>query len=374
MLKGYRYRIYPNKGQEILIGKTFGCTRFVYNKMLEHKKKVYEEEKRTLSKYDCTKYCNNELKKEYEWLKEVDKFSLENSIFNMCNAFEHFFNDGAGYPKFKRKHDSYKSYKTNMTNNNIAVDFENGRIKLPKLGRVRAKFHRRFEGKIKSATISQVPSGKYYVSILVDVSDYEQMPPSDHNVGLDLGLKDECITSDGKKYENIKVSKKYEKKLAREQRWLSRKQFGSKNYEKQRRQVALCHEKIRNVRRDHLHKISHEIVQDNQLIVSEDLAVSNMVKNHKLSGAIYDVSWSELTRQIDYKAKWNGRIYIKVDRFFPSSQLCSVCGYQYVDMKDLSVRSWKCPNCGTVHDRDVNASCNILQEGLAMLKKGDSIR
>lgn len=367
MLKAYKYRLYPNKEQGILIQKTFGCCRFVYNQTLAHRKEMYEDKKESMSKIDCNNWKNKTLKVNYEWLKEVDKFALDNAIINMDAAYQKFFKEHAGYPKFKSKRDNRKSYKTNYTNGNIEVYFGKNKIKLPKLKWVKVKIHREFIGKIKSATISQVPSGKYFVSILVET---EQIPMkyTDSKVGIDLGIKDLLITSDGEKIDNLKLTKKYEKKLAKEQRRLSHKAKGRKNWNKQRIKVARIHEKIQNTRIDHLHKISHQLISENQVIVSEDLAVSNMVKNHNLAKAISDCGWYELTRQLTYKAEWNGRTYIKIGRYVPSSQTCNICGYVNKDTKDLSVREWICHECGTKHDRDINAAINILNEGLRLLE------
>lgn len=368
MLKVYKYRIYPNKQQEEQIHKTFGCCRFVYNQTLAYRKDKYEQDKQSMNKTSCNNYCNQVLKKNYEWLKEVDKFALTNSIYNMDSAYQKFFKEHTGYPKFKSKKNPKRSYTTNFTNGNIEVSFDNNKIKLSKLKWVKAKIHREFQGQIKSATISQIPSGKYFVSVLVETK-HTPMESTGCTVGIDLGIKDLLITSDGEKFDNIRTTKKYEDKLSKEQRKLSHKVKGSKNWNKQRIKVAKIHEKIHNARIDNLHKISHKLVQENQLIVSEDLAISNMVKNHNLAKAISDCGWYELIRQISYKSDWNNRQYIKIGRFTKSSQPCNICGYINIETKDLSVREWTCPVCGTKHDRDVNAAINILNEGLRLVNE-----
>lgn len=243
MLKAYKYRIYPNNEQKVQIAKTFGCCRFVYNKTLAYRKETYEKEKKSVSRTDCNNYCNRKLKAENEWLREVDKFALTNAIYNMDSAYQKFFKEHTGYPKFKSKHDNHKSYTTNFTNGNISVDFESGKIKLPRLKQVKAKLHRKFTGQIKSATVSQVASGKYYASILVE-TEHTALPKEDGQVGLDLGIKNLCVTSDGRKYDNPKTLAKQERKLKKLQRQLAHKEKRSNNYYKTRKQIALCHEKI----------------------------------------------------------------------------------------------------------------------------------
>ena len=366
MLKAYKYRLYPNGEQRIQIAKTFGCCRFVYNRKLAYRKDIYKQEKKSLSKTDCNNYCSRELKVRYKWLKEVDKFALTNAVYNMDSAYQKFFREHTGYPKFKSKHNNRKSYTTNFTNENIEVDFDENKVKLPKLKWVKAKLHRQFNGGIKSATISQTPSGKYYVSFLVETV-HETLPQVDGKIGLDLGIKDFCITSTGEIYENPKNLRKYERLLIKLQRQLAHKKKGSSNYHKARIKIAKCHEKIANLRKDYLHRISLKIVSENQVIVTENLKVRNMMKNHHLAKSIADVSWYEFTRQLAYKSEWNGRIYQKIGTFFPSSQLCSRCGHLNPKTKDLSVRKWICPSCKTIHDRDVNAAKNILSEGLRLL-------
>ena len=358
MLKAYKYRIYPNEEQEIQLNKTFGCTRFIYNQMLADRIKSYEENKDLDIK--IIKYPTPaQYKKEYEWLKEVDSLALANAQMNLDKAYKNFFRDkSVGFPKFKSKKDNHKSYTTNNQNGTIYI--ENNRIKIPKLkSMIKIKQHREFVGLIKSCTISQNPSGKYFISILVDTENI-QLPKLDTKVGIDLGIKEFAITSDGEMFSNPKWLKKSEKRLRKLQKDLSRKQKGSNNRRKDRLKVAKLHEKISNQRKDYLHKISHYIISENQVIVIEDLKVSNMIKNHKLAKSIADVSWSEFRRQLEYKSEWYGRELIIAPSNYASSQLCSNCGNKSSQTKDLSCRTYICPVCGMEMDRDINASKNLL--------------
>lgn len=353
--KGYRLRLYPNKVQQDYFAKYFGCARFIYNKMLADKIEHYKTTGENLIVYPA------DYRRDFPFLQAIDSQVLGQEYLHLQRAYSNFFkNKDFGFPKFKSKKDNYKSFSSTA----IKI-IDNKYLKLPKnknFGLIKVKISQPIRGTIKTVTISQVPSGKYYVSMNVAIW-YQSLPSRGSSIGLDLGTKDLVVTSNGDKFDNIKTLETHQAKLAKLQRQLAHKQKGSRNYEKARIKLAREYEKIANIRKDYLHKISHKIVSENQAIFSEYLNVKGLMKNHGQAKSIGDASWYEFTRQLEYKSAWNGRIYHKVDRFFPSSQLCSSCGFKYEAVKTKNLREWRCPNCGAYHDRDINAAVNILNRG-----------
>lgn len=371
IMKGYIFRLYPNDKQKELIEKSFGCSRYIYNYFLS-KSNGY------INTFNSCKEIK-ELSKENSWLKEVDGCLLRCSIFNLENGFKRYKNKLGEYPKFKSKNKSRLSYRTNNVTrtyyghnyNSIEIDLERKIIKLPKLKEVRIRGYRnlkRIDGRIINATIYK-ESNKYYVSICVEtIVEIPYIIPS-KIVGIDLGIKDLVITSDGLTIENKHTIEKYEKKIKGLNRWLARCKVGSKNRYKVKLKLQEVYRKLRNARKYLIHSISNELVNDNDVIVTESLKINKLVQNKQLSKKIYDASWYELIRQLEYKTKWKGKELYKIETYYPSSQICSRCGYQDKRIKDLRIREWECQKCTNNNKRDINASINIMFEGIKLYMK-----
>ncbi len=358
----YKYRIYPNTEQKVFFAKCFGCVRFFYNKSLDDMNEIYK----STGKFKNITPAS--YKEDYPFLKEVDSLALCNAQLNRNTAFKAFFSHRSGFPKFKSKRND-QSYTTNNTNGKIKFS-ENGKylLSLFKCPRIRIKKHRDFDGRIKSVTVSKTCDNKYYVALLVE-EENKPKKPTDKMIGLDLGIKELIIDSNGHKYKNHKYLTKSQEKLAKEQRKLSKMVKGSSNRNKQRIKVARLHKHIQNQRNDYLHKLSKKIIDENQIICIEDLKVIDMEHKNKLARNISDASWSRFVTMLIYKADWYGRNVVKVPSDYPSSQLCSICSYKNSITKDLAIRKWTCPKCGSIHDRDINAAKNILSKGIIILTK-----
>lgn len=369
MLRAYKYRIYPTEEQKVLLAKTFGCCRFVYNWALKLKIEVYKQDKKSIGNVELTNRMKRELKTEHEWLGKVNSQALQSSLRNLDTAFKNFFRDthAVGFPKLKSKKDR-QSFQCPQ---HCVVAFDKGTITIPKIKDIPAVFHRKFKGMVKTVTISMTPSRKYFASVLVD-TDIEELPVTpihdDTCLGIDLGIKSLAVCSDGRTFDNPKNLRRSLDRLKLLQKRLSRKQKGSANRNKARIRVARLHEHIANCRKDNLHKITYALTHDSQVrtICMEDLNVKGMMQNHHLAQAVGDTSFGMFLTMLKYKCSWYGVNLIQINRFSPSSKTCGKCGYVYKGLK-LSERSWICPECGTHHDRDFNAACNIKEFGLKAL-------
>ncbi|XZO01739.1 MAG: IS200/IS605 family element RNA-guided endonuclease TnpB [Microcoleus sp.] len=365
MYQAYKYRIYPTSEQETLLAKSFGCARWFWNYAWNLCQETYKNTGKGLSR-GYIQGLLPALKKEYEWLKEPYSQCLQVVALNLSTAYKNFFDKRAMLPKFKSKHGRQSiSYPQN-------VKFDGDKINLPKIGLVHCQRHRDFEGDVKTVTVSRNPDGKYFVSVLVDDGKANpELMPVDKAIGIDVGLTHFAITSDGSKFDNPRFFIKHQRNLKRKQQKLSKKKKGSQNRKKARLAVAKVHSKIARCREDFLHKLSRKIVNENQVIAVENLNIKGIVKNHNLAKAISDVGWGMFCTMLKYKAESEGRQYIEIDRWFPSSKTCHVC-LNRVDNLSLDVRVWTCKHCGTHHDRDVNAAINIRNEALRIISLGTS--
>lgn len=367
--RAYRYRFYPTQEQEQQLAHTFGCARYVYNHFLKVRTDAWYENQERIG-YNGTAKMLTDLKKQTEtlWLQDVSNVCLQQSLQNLDTAFKNFFQGRAKYPNFKKKHGMQSARYTTS-----GFTFKNGKLKLAKHDKpLNIKWSRQFNGKPTSCTVSKDAANRYHISILVE-EEIKTMPFVKKEVGIDLGLTHAVITSDGLKVNNQKYYRLQEKRLAKAQRKLSKKRKGSSNRAKARLRVAKIHAKISDQRKDFAHKLTTKLINENQVIAAESLQVKNLVKNRSLSKSIQDVGWHQITSMLEYKANWYGRSFVQIDRFYPSSKRCHVCGH-ISDKMPLSVRLWDCPSCGNQHDRDVNAAKNILKAGKTILAGGDLLR
>lgn len=376
MIRAFEIRLYPNKEQQKLIDMTFGACRFVYNNVLSLRQSYFNDygfKYKDLDIMDMLKAFNS-------WLNEIGSQAICQSLNDLNKAYKNWFNSlskrtkqKSKAPKFKKKNDK-QSYRDCMMKKNVfeLLDIQNRKITVPKVGKITYRcgydFSKYNITKVCNITLKKSKTNKYYCSICCECKEHEKLPVNNFKIGFDLGLKDFLIDSDGIVIDNPKYFMKSQEKLAKEQRKLSHCTKGSNNYNKQKLKVALVHEKVRNQRKDFQHKISCQLINENQVIISEDLKPSNMIKNRKLSKSIADASFSSFCNMIDYKSKWYGITYIKISSFYPSSKLCHCCGYKNTTLT-LADRKWECPNCHTLLDRDKNAALNILEEGLKILNK-----
>ena len=358
--RAYKYRIYPDKEQRDFFERTFGCVRLFYNTSLDEMNKLYKEKK------EYKDITPASYKERFPFFKEVDSLALSNAQLNRNKALKSFFRKQNKFPKFKAKRNK-QSYSTNNQNGTVYLSEDGKYISLPKIKNIKIKMHRKFDGVIKTVTVSKECDDTYYVSILVE-ENIEAKPKSNNSVGIDLGIKSYIVDSNSERIDNPKYLTKSLLRLAIEQRKLSHMKKGGKNRNKQRIKVARLHRRIRNQRNDFLQKLSSKYINENQVIVLEDLNIKQMEQDSRLSRLIVDASWSKFVSMLEYKGNWYGRDIIKVPTYYPSSQLCSCCGYQNKEIKDLSIREWVCPKCGVTHSRDHNASINILNKGLDILK------
>jgi putative transposase len=362
MLKAYKIRLYPTAEQKVLIEKHIGSCRFIYNWALAQKIETYQQTKKSISQFDLNKKITL-LREEKPWLAEVNSQSLQGMTRNLESAFTKFFREKTGFPNFKSKKNPIQSFPIPQ---HYFVDFEKSTIKLPKIGKVKAVLHRHFEGTLKVATLSKTATHKYFISILVDdgkEAPVKQSFSDDTTIGIDVGIKDFAVLSNGEKVENPEYLRTSMTTLKVLQRQVSRKVKGSNRRRKAIKRLAKLHEKVTNQRNDFQNKLSFKLVSENQAISMETLNVKGMVKNHCLAQAISDASWSSFVTKIEYKAEWFGKTVLRIGRFEPSSRICNVCGFYKNDLT-LKVRDWLCPACGTNHDRDVNAAVNIKKFAL----------